>query len=957
MSAMRVQRLEDFITWWRSHIKGDEKGEAQVFLDRFLKACGHEGALESGGLFERRIRRERDGKAHTAFADYVLNGTVLIEMKKRGENLESHYVQLEDYWKNLANKPRYAILCDFDELWIYDFPTQFYVPVDRVPIADLIDRQAALEFLFKGSNKTPIFQDNRVDITQKAAESLGNLFRSLTNRAVDSVDRPVAQHYVMQCMIALYAEDIGLMPPATFTRVVQACIDNQENTYDSLGLLFAVMNQHYRRAGRFWDVPYFNGGIFRNVVFLPLNNTELQALYDATRENWAKINPAIFGRVFEASLEKNERHKSGAHYTSEQDIKRIIDPVIVVPWQAQMDNANTVDDLIGLHQVLCDYRVLDPACGSGNFLFVAYREMKGLEHQILEKIARLNGNYSPTRLVSVKQFYGIDINPFAVELAKVTMMIAKKVAIDRYQTNEKALPLDDLDANIREGDALFLDWEQADAIVGNPPYIAGTHKVTEYGRAYVEALQLEFPNVHGRADYCVYWLLKAHETLKENGRAGMVCTNTITQNHSRESGLDFIVANGGVIYDAVSSMPWSGEAVVHVSIVNWSKGVPPYMPILWVYNEKALGDKKLIENPIAQINTSLSLRTDVKTAKILQCNTIPQKAFQGQTPGSTSSFTLSPTEAKKLIKQSSRNQEVLFPYMIGDELLGQNQGIPTRYIINFQERDIQQARAYGAVFKRLQAKIQPIVEANAEREAEINRQAQQENPTSRSQTGAQFILSRWWLHVRSRPEMVNTLKPLKRCIVQSRVAKRNILDFASTEFCLGDSLKIFAFDDDYTFGILQSNLNWQWTTRKSSTLKGDIRNTTTTTYDTFPFPQEMNAKKVKAVADAGRALHEYRRQVMRRDTTMTLRELYRVLELPGKNPLKDLHAQLDKAVLQAYGFDEKQEVLEQLLDLNLQVANRLEQGLHVTAPGIPSSYPNPSDLISTGCITLDTDES
>ncbi len=236
--------------------------------------------------------------------------------------------------------------------------------------------------------------------------------------------------------------------------------------------------------------------------------------------------------------------------------------------------------------------MLDPACGSGNFLYVAFRELKRLELALMARIHADFGRKAQravgTRsLVGTRQFYGLDKEEFAVELAKVTLMIAKELAIDESQAwmdgeqldlpieFDAALPLDNLDDNIKADDALFCKWPKADAIVGNPPFQSKNKMQGEYGPSYLNRLREAYPKVPGRADYCVYWFRRAHDELPAGGRAGLVGTNTIRQNYSREGGLDHIVRNGGTITEAVSSQVWSGDAVVHVSIANWIKGDQP----------------------------------------------------------------------------------------------------------------------------------------------------------------------------------------------------------------------------------------------------------------------------------------------------------------------------------------------------------------------------------------------
>ena len=341
------QSLCDFVDWWRENIKGDEKGEAQIFLDHLMQAFGHEGALDAGGTYETRIRRRRNGKTTVSFADYLLPKRVLIEMKKRGENLRKHYSQLEEYWKRVDSRlrPRYAILCNFDEIWIYDFYAQFYDPVDRVEIRELVARRAALEFLrplrLDDKPRIPVFENNQVEVTRNAAFQLANLFRSLARE----VDREIAQRFALQYMVALFAEHVGLLPNATLTRIIEASkapINRTDNTHDLMALLFTMMNypKHKRRGGRFHDVDYFNGGIFAQIHPISLGGTEIKMLEFAASQDWSKIRPSIFGNIFEYSLDKEERHREGAYYTTELDIKRIVDPVIAEPWRNDIDSVN-----------------------------------------------------------------------------------------------------------------------------------------------------------------------------------------------------------------------------------------------------------------------------------------------------------------------------------------------------------------------------------------------------------------------------------------------------------------------------------------------------------------------------------------------------------------------------------------------------------------------------------------
>ena len=256
---------------------------------------------------------------------------------------------------------------------------------------------------------------------------------------------------------------------------------------------------------------------------------------------------------------------------------KIVRPTIARYWEDSIDQANTIGQLEALQLELQTYRVLDPACGSGNFLYIAYQELKQIEQDLLDKIAerrRSPREQIQMGFVTPNQFFGIDNNPFAVELARVTLMIARKVAVDRLGLTEATLPLDTLDQNIRCQDALFTEWPKADAIIGNPPFLGGRNLRRDLGDDYTELIYKRFPDINGQVDFCVFWFKRASDVLDKYGRAGLVGTNSISQIQSRKASLDYIVENGGHIHDAISTQEWSGDAAVHVSIVNWQYEEP-----------------------------------------------------------------------------------------------------------------------------------------------------------------------------------------------------------------------------------------------------------------------------------------------------------------------------------------------------------------------------------------------
>lgn len=956
------EQLNTFVSYVRKHLKGDEKGEAQIFLDHLFIAFGHAGLREAGATCEERIKKDKRG---TAFADLVWRPIVLIEMKKRGEDLSRHYRQAFDYWTRLVpGRPRYVVLCNFDEFWVYDFESQMDSPVDQLKLEDLPTRYGPLTFLFSDPQK-PVFGNDQEKVTREAADKIASCFNLLISRGVE---RGLAQRFILQSLMALFSEDIGLLEKYFFTRLLNDCGTPAE-THDLIGGLFTAMNTHGNTSGgRFKDVPYFNGGLFSEPARLEITTGELNLLREAAVFDWSKVRPEIFGALFEHSLGKEERHAYGAHYTHPTDIMKIVGPTIVEPWRERIRSAKTLKELQGLRERIQRFKVLDPACGSGNFLYIAYRELKRIEASIYERMAdeykSVDPDQRPFGFVSASNFYGLDINPFAVELAKVTMMLAHKLAIDELHISEPALPLDNLNANFLAADALIdnqerrTQWPQADVIIGNPPFLGAKRLKPERGVDYVNALRRLYPEVPGMADYCVYWLRRAQDHLPTcvggdtvAGRAGLVGTQNIRNNQSRVGGLDY-VAEFGTIVEAVDNQPWSGEANVHVSIANWVKTqdekLLPVKRRLWCKDEtptiltkrrargagSAAKDYELIFREVSYINSALSDQTDLSKAFILTCNTTPQRVFQGVTPGHKG-FVLTTDERAQLIVKSPGGAEVIYPYLIGDEVLSGSSGT-SRHVIDFGQRTILEARGFKAVFEHVKDHVLPDIERKAteEHDDESARRAQ---------------LGRWWQHWRGRAEMIQAINDLSRYLVCSRVTKRPIFVFVHRAIRPGDALQVFAFDDDYSFGIMQSDIHWQWFIAKCSKLKSDFRYTPESVFDTFPWPQSPSTAQIDAIAVAGQEVRRVRAQALT-NTNGGLRDVYRTLELPGENPLKEVHAALNEAVLGAYGFSPKRDLLAQILDLNQKVSQRIETLQPVCAPGLPTCYKTPNRLITNDCI-------
>lgn len=962
-----VERLKAFVEYATPLV--DEKGEAQVFCDRLFQAFGHAGYKEAGATLEARVPKK--GAKGKKFVDLIWKPYMLLEMKSAGENLSLHYQQAFDYWiVAVPNRPRYVVLCNFAEFWIYDFDKQLDQPVDKVALKDLPHRYTALNFLLP-HNPKPIFQNDREAVSREAADKMAALFRHLVNRPGSPVPRVQAQRFVLQLLVAMFAEDIDLLPSATVKKIADDCVVYNQSSYDLFGGLFKQMNDPKpAEAGRFRGVRYFNGGLFSKVEPIELTKFELELIGrdedGAALQDWSKVNPAIFGTLFEDSMDKEERHAFGGHYTAEADIQRIVAPTVVRPWRERIDAASTMKQLLDLRSQLTQFKVLDPACGSGNFLYVAYREMARLDVRILQRIKDL---VSPNEfakqvkalsLVSPKQFFGIEIEGFGAELAKVTLMLAKKLALDDAREtfaiaqgelglHEEALPLDNLDENIRQGDALLLNWPEVDAIVGNPPYQSKNKRQGEMEPGYAQQLRSQYPDVDGRADYCVYWFRKSHDLLKQGSRAGLVGTNTIRQNYSREASLDYIVNSGGTITEAVSSMVWPGDAVVHVSIVNWIKGDSLGPKNLFFQD----GDKAGVGERVVKldfIGPSLSAGEDVTQAKSLKAN---RKAacYQGQTHGHKA-FLLKAADARSMLSldQTGQLAKVLHPYLITNDLIGQKDPKPRRYVIDFQGLSLLDAEQFPNLLDIIKKKVLPAREVAALREANRNKEILKTNPDAKVNRHHAHFLENWWQLSYGREDMVGAISKLSRYVVCGSLTRRPIFAFVASSVRPNASLQVFAYDDDYTFGVLQSEVHWLWFTARCSTFKADPRYTSNTVWDSFPWPQTPSEEAVRSIADAAVTFRTLRSKLAFK-YNKSLRELHRTLELPGKSELKDALTKLNETVRVAYGMDGQDDALKFLLKLNFALYEAESRGEFVRSGELPEFISDRASFVTGDAIT------
>jgi len=768
-------------------------------------------------------------------------------------------------------------------------------------------------------------------VTEAAAREFAQLAVSL--QAAGAPPEQTA-HFLMRLLFCLFAQDIGLLPPKLFTRLVEGARERPAEFGRRLRILFDAMAS----GGAFGehDIAHFNGGLFADdaVPGAPwaLTRDDLAVLQRACRLNWASVEPAIFGTLFERSLDPAKRAQLGTHYTSRADILLIVEPVLMAPlrreWETVQEQAQVLiakreaasgvararqQDalrrlLVGFSSKLAAIRVLDPACGSGNFLYVALKQLLDLEKAVITFAAQ-HGLTTWFPQVKPEQLYGIEVNPYAHELAQVVVWIGYLQWLhDNGFATVSGTILRRLD-NIKEMDAILAhdeqgrpiepEWPEADIIIGNPPFLGGKRMRAGLGDAYVDTLfALYDGRVAREADLVCYWFERARAHIASGAvqRAGLLATNSIRGGANRIV-LQRIKETGD-LFMAWSDRPWVLDgAAVRVSMVGF---------------DKRQEQQRILDGvPVPAINADLSGALDLTKAQQLQENA--GLAFMGDTK--VGPFEVSEELAHKMLgavgnPNGRPNSDVLCPWVNGLDITRRPRQM---WIVDFGvDMSESEAALYEAPFEHIRRYVKPY----------------RADARSGDRTGVH-----WWLHQRPRPDMRLALSPLRRYIATPTIAKYRLFSWLSHPTLPDHALIVVARDDDYCLGVLHSRPHALWALRMGTSLEDRPRYTPTTTLETFPFPwppgrEPADAPRVEAIARTAREL------VAKRDSWLnppgaSAEELKRrtLTNLYNQRPtwLDLVHRTLDNAVLDAYGWPHDltdEDILRRLLQLNLERAGQ-----------------------------------
>ena len=964
----------DFIHTWQDNPLS-ERASAQ---SHFIGLCGlldlappspkTVGAFE----FEKGATKTTGGDG---WADVWLKGAFAWEYKKAKANLDKAYEQVQRYAPALDNPPL-LIVSDTQSIVIRTAFTGAVQERHDISIEDLINGETR-DLLRRAFVDPASFRPKRTraDLTEDAAATFADLALRLRQKGFEAQD---VAHFVNRLVFCMFAEDVRLLPEKMFEKMVFA--SDSESFDENCRALFAAMANRGGRVG-FTPIPWFNGGLFDDDTALPVGPADIEMLRLAAKMDWSQIDASLLGTLFERGLDPDKRSQLGAHYTDAVKVMQIIEPVVLRPLKAEWDEAReiiaksleeeravreeaastraaaksgaltrransahqrAVDAHLGFLERLRKVRVLDPACGSGNFLNLALTALKDFEHRA-NLDAEALGLPRPAPQVGPECVLGIELNPYAAELARVSTWIAEIQWMRRNGFEASKDPILKPLGTIECRDAVLgkdlkpASWPAAEFIIGNPPFLGNKRMISELGEDYTVALRKAWPDVPGGADLVAYWVAGAWQAVKAGraARAGLVATNSIRGGANRET-LKPIVEDGR-IFEAWSDEPWNvAGAAVRVSMI--------------MFDAASDGGAQLDGELVDRIAGDLSAGgADLSNLYALKQNA--KSAFVGVILNGEG-FEISGQIAREWLQAATnangkKNQMVLRPTLNGDDFNGAR---PDKWVIDFGPKMSEhEASFFEAPFEHIRATVKGY------------RQRLKDDGTFAVRAKNEREI--WWRHARPRPALRKAVAHLHRYIATPMVSTYRNFGFLETSILPDQKLVVFARDDFTFFGILESRFHLAWTFATCSWIGSgnDVTYAKNAVFETFPFPEGLTPNipasdyaddpRAIAIAEAARDLNDKREawlnppDLVRRapEVVEGYPDRLHPLDEAAENELKKrsltnlyntrpawlngLHVRLDAAVANAYGWPEditKDDALVRLLALN---HSRAEKGL------------------------------
>lgn len=1028
--------ITDFITRWRVS-GGSEQANSQMFLAELcdlLEVPRPDPADQINEKnvysFERKVFLPRgDGTQELKRLDLYRKGCFVLEAKqgkesavatipgattssavKRGtrqweDTMQRAKNQAENYIRCLPageGRPPFIIVADIG--YCFDLYAEFtctggiYLPFPdvknhRILLKDLED--TAVQDLFRSLWQDPLALDpsrHAARVTEEVASHLAELARLFENSGYSP--EKVSQ-FLMRCIFSMFAEDVGLIPAGAFENILQRALMEPGILGHFLKDLWIAMNDGSVSVALGKKLLRFNGNLFANPEVLPLEQEHIGILLEAAKADWKTVEPAIFGTLLERALNPKERHKLGAHYTPRAYVERLVIPTVMQPLRAEWDAVQTTATMLAdqgkdkaaqktildFHTRLRGIKVLDPACGSGNFLYVTMEHMKRLEGEVLQALVRFGYLQQLMLEVDPHQFLGLEINPRAAHIAEMVLWIGYLQW--HFRTHGNTLPMEPVIKkfnNIQCQDALLTyktwkyaedkdgkpitrwngetyktdpttgrqvpdetattvdmvyegveatEWPKADFIVGNPPFVGNKVRRIVLGTGYVDALSKAYAKLPESCDFVMYWWHKAAELVrnKKVQQFGFITTNSITQVFNRRIITQHLEQKPPLyLAFAIPDHPWvdaADGAAVRIAMTVGSKKNTLGL-LLTVQSEKETSDRErqiVFAEQQGLIHADLTIGVDLLSVQPLVANA--EIASRGVIPLGQG-FVITPEEAVQLgLGRIPGLENHIRPYLNGRDIANRPRGV---MLIDLHGLSIEQVRnMYPEVYQWVFSRVKPERDHNKET----------------------YRRTYWWLFARKNTELREAITDLSRYIVTGQVAKHRFFVFLDGSIIPDDKLIAIATGSSYDFGVLSSKIHCKWALATGGNLGvgNDPVYNKTTCFDPFPFPEATPEQQAR-IRDLGEKLDAHRkaRQELHPDLTMT--GMYNVLqalregrELTAKEKtiheqglvtvLRELHDELDAAVAEAYGWPvdlPDEEILARLVALNTERVQEEKNG-------------------------------
>ncbi|MBQ2652574.1 MAG: class I SAM-dependent DNA methyltransferase [Methanobrevibacter sp.] len=883
------ERAEEFVK--KHHADTYEKGQAQIYWRDFFDIFGVD--VHQVVVFEESVKKF-DGSP--GFIDAFWKGKLIIEHKSLGKNLDLAYSQAIEYLQKLPPEeiPDYVIVSDFQRIRLTNLITK---EETEIHIHELPSRIHLFDFIhMENTEESP-----QLNLNLQASRLLADLHEEILN---DNYDEHSLELFMVRILFCLYAEDTNIFKPKQFKKLIEKP-NEAFRVGEDIQLLFRVLDQKEedRQSNlppEFQEFPYVNGALFREPIVPPMfTDSTVEKLLKACEFDWSEINPSIFGSLFQNVVDPEVRRYLGAHYTSEDNINKVINTLFLNDlWDEFYKAKNNKNKLRLLHEKIGNLKFLDPACGCGNFLIITYRQLRELEYKILkilldEDDSQLHFNASDLTKVKIDHFYGIEIEDFPARVAQVAMWFTQHqmdIKFESLQIHKDNLPLKD-SPNIYIKNALELDWKEILPpndnvyILGNPPFV-GSRLQSDEQKEDMKRVFKGFKKV-GNLDYVCAWYKKATEYIQNtNIEVCFVSTNSICQGEQSSILWEQLNQHYNVTLNfAHTTFKWSNEskdkAAVYVIIIGFSTHD---RPVKKLFKYPKITSPRYEEYNVKHINNYLMDYEDVyvKTRRTPLEN-VPHMMF-GNMPNDGGNLLLTPEEKEELIRKEPQAEKYIHPFISAREFLNNGE----RYCIwleNYNPAELQRC---------------PLILERVEKVRDLRNKSKRKETQELAKTPTRFGEVR-------QPDSNYILVPRVSSVNREYIP----MAFFDKDKIVSDSCSCVPNAELYDFGILTSKMHMTWVKYICGKLKGDYRYSPSIVYNNYPFPTEVPDDLREAISKCAEDIIHIREKY-----DSSLAQLYNPLLMPFD--LRKAHDRLDILVDKAYRkekFTDDDDRMKLLFDL------------------------------------------